>query len=605
MSNISILKEKQPNNIQAVKIAERETLQRLINAYLRETKNFDPRISHGSPIPTKDSHTESQIQIYFPYTNKQILGTMIHWSAGGHHTYGDSFSLIQESDNITLSFEEIISLLIEEIASSEKDATLKEENRKRFSSFLKNSLANLTKYARFGMEEKKPLSEGIDFRVSEQSLLYGHPFHPTPKSSEGFSLEDSRNYSPEMGASFQLHYFAIAPELTLEEWLSEQPNQAQNVFIPKEIETQAHQHLNREQQAYSLLPCHPWQAKYLLSQPLIQQLVEEGKIVDLGLLGEVVYPTSSVRTVWSPEHSCFYKLSLHIRITNFIRENTREQLYRTFDASKVVQAVRNDYTSDSFKILLENGFRTVSIPASTIDENEKVIASFSAILREAPVECQDKNKSPYVIASLFEVPPNETEPILFHAIRQGNQNQLPDFLQWLKQYLLISMKPILQFYAETGISLEAHIQNSMLSLENGYPSTFYIRDLEGISVDRSEADRQNWVGTLISEESPVLYSFEQAWLRLKYYFFVNHLGHLVQTLAYHTAQSEYPYWQVVREVLQSIKQTDSSTKLHTLIDDLLENPTLPAKANLFSYFQKRGENPLYVEIPNPIQNTLK
>ena len=32
--------------------------------------------------------------------------------------------------------------------------------------------------------------------------------------------------------------------------------------------------------------------------------------------------------------------------------------------------------------------------------------------------------------------------------------------------------------------------------------------------------------------------------------------------------------------------------------DLLERPVLPAKANLVSRFAERGEDPLYVDVPN-------
>ena len=53
-------------------------------------------------------------------------------------------------------------------------------------------------------------------RQAEQSLLLGHPFHPTPKSAEGISDDDLERFAPELGASFRLHYWAVAPELLVE-----------------------------------------------------------------------------------------------------------------------------------------------------------------------------------------------------------------------------------------------------------------------------------------------------------------------------------------------------------------------------------------------------
>ena len=59
----------------------------------------------------------------------------------------------------------------------------------------------------------------------------------------------------------------------------------------------------------------------------------DGSLLSLGPLGEVAWPTSSVRTVWLPAQNLFLKLSLNIRITNFIRNNPAEQVARALDAS--------------------------------------------------------------------------------------------------------------------------------------------------------------------------------------------------------------------------------------------------------------------------------
>ena len=126
-----------------------------------------------------------------------------------------------------------------------------------------------------------------------------------------------------------------------------------------------------------------------------------------------------------------------------------------------------------------------------------------------------------------------------------------------------------------------------------------MRDLEGISLDKSQV-AQGWLNSLIPETSPILYSEQETWLRLQYYFFVNHLGHLIHTLARYSNQSELVYWQVVRNFLQQEYTQTSSERLKKFTKALLENVTLPAKANLISRFQARSETPLYVNIANPI-----
>ncbi|WP_256203064.1 IucA/IucC family C-terminal-domain containing protein [Paenibacillus pini] len=231
------------------------------------------------------------------------------------------------------------------------------------------------------------------------------------------------------------------------------------------------------------------------------------------------------------------------------------------------------------------------------------------ILREATESCHSTKSPPFVVASLLEVLPGESLPLLFRAVHESSLSTngaeeswiQPDWYVWLRQYLDLSMTPILQLYVDSGISLEAHVQNSMLSLENGMPSAFVIRDLEGISVNRSFARKQGWVGTILEEDSPVLYTEEEARYRLKYYFFVNHLSHLIQRLAFYTGQQEQLYWRVVRNTLEELGQISvKSSHMEEVIRDLLTAESLPAKANLLSRFHQCGETPLYVEIPNPI-----
>jgi siderophore synthetase component len=159
--------------------------------------------------------------------------------------------------------------------------------------------------------------------------------------------------------------------------------------------------------------------------------------------------------------------------------------------------------------------------------------------------------------------------------------------KWLGQYLQISLVPLFRLFVTQGVSMEAHVQNSMVALENGWPVHFFVRDLEGVSVSRDHAPE------LLAGNSEVLYDDWESWERLKYYFFVNHLGHLIHALAYSGGCREESLWDAVAELLQSFEDSP-------YLRDLFENPGLPAKANLISSFQHRGEKPSYVSIPNPL-----
>ena len=68
--------------------------------------------------------------------------------------------------------------------------------------------------------ERLPVTGTVDpwhapnpFLAAEQSLRFGHPFHPAPKASRGFTPPISTAYAPELGASFPLHWLAVDPAL--------------------------------------------------------------------------------------------------------------------------------------------------------------------------------------------------------------------------------------------------------------------------------------------------------------------------------------------------------------------------------------------------------
>ncbi|MFF2089236.1 IucA/IucC family protein [Paenibacillus sp. NPDC058174] len=579
--------------VNAILRSQQESLSRLLNTYLRESGQHFPGYS-SSVRP------ELNLKIALPHLQKSIYGSLRHHSAGGHHVFGDSFFTEEHPHAEEISFEALIALLLEEVSFAEQDPGSRELKKLELQTLLLNSTRRMEDYFRHAGQQPLPV---LDFRTCEQSLLSGHPFHPTPKSLEGFDVPDSRAYSPEYGTAFKLHGFAVSQDCVVEDWLADSSSRADADWIPEQMKAAARSKLPDIYGDYAILPCHPWQANYLLSLKSVQQLLHSGQLVDLGLTGPEVYPTSSVRTVWSPEQRSFFKLSLHIRITNFIRENNYEQLRRTLDAARVVQAVRERYTNEQFQLLLEEGYRTVSPPDALLHKHdEDLTASFSMIVREAPEACSSSVHPPYVLASLLEVRPGEEEPLLFRAVREGLPEGSPDWLAWLRQYLQLSMLPIVRLYTETGISLEAHVQNAMVSLDKGMPAVFYVRDLEGISVKEAIARGENWIPHLIGEDSPVLYSEAESRHRLKYYFFVNHLCHLIQRLACYSGQSELPFWHEVKLSLEQMKRESNHSAMHNLLDDLLNSDVLPAKANLLSRFHKRGETPLYVYIPNPIKS---
>lgn len=605
--------------------AEKAAIERILNAYLRETENFNPTLEHDhpelkllpDPVFREIMEQGTPFRIQLKAMGIVIVGAITYESAFGHHRYGTSFwqRIISEFSTVADDYSklgtcrQLAELLLNETAAANFLTDVKNEKVLSMLEQIENSIQKTEIYV------EHSLSSGVSLWqlsgkertfTAEQSLVYGHPFHPTPKSSPGFLPNDLTKYAPEMGAAFVLHYFAVAPELVNEEILTKSDVH----LFPCVVRETAKKKLTVERQNYRLLPCHPWQAEHLKGWPEVMELLRSGLLVDLGELGDRVYPTSSVRTVWDPGHQYIFKLPLNVRITNYVRVNPPEQLKRTIDASRVLAHVRQQIPYSNFTIMLEEGYRTVHITGLSSGRQQKLAESIGVIFRENPILCHANNNSlageeaPTVVAAMLEEPPFESNPPVWDAVcmAAAMEKAVPNFLflnKWLKQYLEISLVPIIWLFLEYGISMEAHVQNSMVTMKDGWPVRFYVRDLEGVSISRESAFVQNMIGTVLAEESPALYADRETWHRLKYYVLVNHVGHLIYTLAYYGKCDELALWRVVGEVLQSSGLfTDSDRKRYLI--DLLENEGLPGKANFISCFRERGENPLYVSIPNPL-----
>ncbi|NOV04655.1 IucA/IucC family protein [Paenibacillus planticolens] len=575
----------------SAELAEKATIRALLNCYLRETGERDPRAA----IPGLRYFIESfpkqgdPFMLHLPMIGKTIAGAMTYYSAIGQHVYG-AFVYEAVSGGVfrELDMARLLTLLLSELGCREK-AGDREAHEQIIRTRIENSYRQMSRYMKHflhqGQAEQAWKPECVR---SEQSLYTGHPFHPYPKSTEGFDFSELAAYSPEMGASFQLHYFAVRKEFVHEEWLAGEEDGA----IPPSAILHARQQLGEAAGDYRLLPMHPWQADYVMRQPQVRQWLKQSAIISLGLCGPVVYPTSSVRTVWEPTGGYGFKLPLHVRITNLLRENTQEQAERTMDAARVLHHLKHECQTDCFQILSETGYSSVRLKGMP----EEWSSSFTVIYR--PMELP--NPFTYVLASLLESLPEQTEPKLIQAIRRSGQGVLPDLRDWLAVYLRISMVSLLRLLAKWGISFEAHLQNSLVSLKNGMPDCYYVRDLEGVSIDHRKAAGAGWIGKLIAESSPVLYEESEAWMRTKYYFFVNHLGSLIHTIAAYSREGEEHYWRIVQLVLQQ-ERLDADDPMLPYIDDLLHSESLPAKANFTSCFLARGERPLFVDIPNPMK----
>ncbi len=229
---------------------------------------------------------KSKLGIRIPLGSKTAWIPLLRYSPLGRHEYSypayfevkgefrpvDVYSLTEEitahlpsSDNSNLAKTRFLSRVNESIAA------LTEVMEKRVDDFSKN--ANIPK----------------SFVDSEQYLIVGHSFHPTPKSREGFSKSDRYRYGPEYGGSFPLAWFAVDPKLIRQvsseafkgvDWVTELLESDTKLKDLRDLMDR------RCPSDYLLYPMNPWQANYLQNMDDFKRHILNGRIYFLGEFGE-------------------------------------------------------------------------------------------------------------------------------------------------------------------------------------------------------------------------------------------------------------------------------------------------------------------------------
>ncbi|MFG2996472.1 IucA/IucC family protein [Streptomyces sp. NPDC048340] len=448
-----------------------------------------------------------------------------------------------------------------------------------------------------------PVPIALDrFLSAEQSLLLGHPLHPTPKSREELSAAEVRRYSPELHGSFPLHWMAIAPSVLATD----------SAWTERGRPIPAAQLLGRLAPGLPLptgttpLPLHPWQARDLLERPAVAALRDAGLLHDLGPYGEPWYPTSSIRTAHRPGAPAMLKLSLGLRITNSRRENLRKELHRGVEVHRLLRTGLAEQWQASYP-----GFDIVRDPAwLAVDAPDgSPVPGLDVMLRHNPFRSGD---DALCIAALTAPRPwpgrtamrsRLAETVSRLAAATGRTTAAVS-AEWFLRYLDHVVLPVLAFDALAGIALEAHQQNTLVLLDPaGWPVGGRYRDNQGYyfrDSHRAELERRlPGIGSVSDTFVPDAVTNE----RFAYYLGINNVLGLIGAFGSQRLADERVLLAAFRRFL------GKAAGLGPLPAQLLDSPTLRCKANLLTRLGGLDElvgpvdtQSVYVTITNPLHD---
>ncbi len=457
------------------------------------------------------------------------------------------------------------------------------------------STANVAAFLAAGAGGAGPAA--TPYIAAEQSLAFGHPLHPAPKSRPQMTPAEVRRYAPELGAAFALHWFRADRSVVAEDSALPGAGSSATGLLAGLLGRDAGV---EPDDRTALVPAHPWQARRLLGRPQVRALLEAGLLADLGPRGAPWQPTSSVRTVYRADAGFMLKLSLGVRITNSVRTNLAKELARGVEVHRLLEAGLGVELAGRFP-----RFAVVRDPAwVTVRAGAGLESGFEVVLRENPYPAASPADAT-VVAALCAVPAGGGPPRLarvVHGLARGEGRSVEAVArQWFKRYLEAVADPLLWLYGAHGIALEAHQQNVVLELEGGWPAGCRYRDNQGYYFKASFADGLRRLVPGLGGASGTVCDDEVADERFGYYLVVNNLLGVVGALGAAGLAGE-------RALLADLAaHLRASAPRPPLLRTLLEGSHLRCKANLRTRLAGLDElaGPLetqsvYVDLPNPL-----
>ncbi len=369
----------------------------------------------------------------------------------------------------------------------------------------------------------------------EQSLLTGHPYHPAPKARGGGPVTSWLPYAPEAHARFPLVLLGVREDQVAEEG-----------------DTRALDALGTAPRPAT--GCCPPTPGSSISSPATSRPPSP----TAGCCGSAPprstpSPTAAVRTiVRARPRPCFLKFSLDVRITNDIRRLWRHDLgeappYRHRRRTRLRGA-------GPVRGLAGATAATAPPPSPSRNWPSWSATDCAAICCRAPPRCSRRGLAGRA-SRAARWPPPPTRPA-------GG-----------RRICARSYRPALTAFADHGVVLEAHLQNTLIAVDAaGTPVQALFRDAEGTKLlpDTTRA---------------------AGWERLVYCLVVNHLVEIAGALADHHPGLDP--WPAARRELAR----------HDLpeIPALLTAPTLPGKTNLLlRWTGADGADARYLPLPNPL-----
>ncbi|AUQ64765.1 IucA/IucC family protein [Phaeobacter inhibens] len=436
------------------------------------------------------------------------------------------------------------------------------------------------------------------FHQAEQSLVYGHWLHPTPKSRDGMTDWQQVAYAPEYAGEFQLHLFAAQADITRQdsavapvcEILTEIPGLIDDLLDGRSLRP-----------GEQLIPAHPLQAQALLLTPAVQALLASGQLRNLGPAGPRFTASSSLRTVFAAECPWMLKFSVPVRLTNSLRVTLTSELQQGVAMARLLRRLNITDSLPQFQIIDDPAYLTVTDPKGGE-------SGFEVIFRRNPFQGA-AGDGIFTLAALTADPhPGRASLLATQISDLATRSRTPrrqTAARWFGAYLDCMLTPVLTLYDRHGIALEAHQQNALLDLSEGLPRQGFYRDNQGYFITEDAFAQLRGMEPSLADVPALVFSRNHINARLTYYLVVNQIFAVIWRMGCDGLAPEQALLHQLRDHLQQM-MPQLTGAARALVSDLLQAPRLATKANLLTRLhdldelQTDTQEGLFLDMPNPL-----
>ncbi|OQP05677.1 hypothetical protein B1690_12535 [Geobacillus sp. 46C-IIa] len=446
----------------------------------------------------------------------------------------------------------------------------------------------------------------------EQAVIDGHTLHPCAKTRLGFSVQDMIDYSPEWEANVALPLLAVRRSHCrfvsfsyerMANWVYEQDETLQSVV------QNALRAYGLSECEYDVIPVHPWQWKHVIQQRFQNELAAQTIVpIDGGILP--AYPLVSVRTFMIPGVSGDHlKTPVNVQMTSAIRIVSPAAAANGPRLSAwLADVLTKERLTPRFRIVSEKA-GICFLPRGRTDEEAAALGKqLSAIVRDNPERGLNEGEIALPAVALLSPSFLSNKPVAAELVEEYAEDQAASSmreaaLSFFRQYAETLIPPLLVLLCKYGISLEAHLQNSVPVFRRGVPQAMQVRDLGGIRLHSGRFGRHRYPLDELAPSSIVTADIAELQHTFTHAVIHNHLGELIACLSRTFSVEEPLFWQTLADVIEeafALLACDSESKEQVKQDrEALFSPVLPMKALVAMRLTDDLRNH-FIETANPL-----